>query len=209
MTLTADQQEQVESPTPRLAYLVDIAFPSGTVYLCLAGRRVLANGKVYLPGTLLRSPSGMTETLDLTARRVTFECSGADDDFLAKARDDDWAGVAVNCWDALFNENWKLAAPLVPSGKFKLSEAPIARGGDGGIVVEFSAENRSLLYRRNRAALGTPESQRRRVSGDTGLDNVRATAEQVVEWGGIRQTTGGGGGAGFPEDPERRFRIRS
>lgn len=208
MTLTADQQEQVDSPTPRIAYLVDIAFPSGTVYLCLAGRRVLANGKVYLPGTLLRSPSGMTETLDLTARRVTFECSGADDDFLEKVREDKWAGVAVNCWDALFDENWKLAAPLVPSGKFRLSEAPIERMGEGGIVVEFSAESRSLLYRRNRSALGTPESQRRRVTGDTGLDNVRAIAEQVVEWGGIRQSAGGGGAGGFPADPERRFRTR-
>lgn len=191
MTLTATQQEQAESLTPRIAYLVDIAFPSGTVYLCLAGRRVLAAGKVYEPGTLLRSPSGMSETLDLTARRVTFECSGADDEFLEKVREDAWAGAAVNCWEAFFDENWKLAAPLLPSGKFKLSEAPITRAGAGGIVIEFSAESRSLLYRRNRAALGTPENQRRRVTGDSGLDNVRAISEQVIEWGGSRQGVGG------------------
>lgn len=170
----------------RAAVLLDVAFPSGTLYATSCERPIVYNGTRYNPSGAFGSASGNAESTDLKARRISISLSGIDASLRTKLLDDAFHFAEVNLYLALCDENWKPVADPYPIGDSLLMSGAIITLDQGSGAVEISAETLDIFNARSSAALATPESQKLRYSGDTGMDDVRAIAEMEVEWGGAR-----------------------
>ena len=192
--LSSGNRTESTAAAVRMVGLLDIAFPSGTIYANDGDKSLTYNGNAYLPSSVLVSDvSGISETVDLRARRVSIKLSGVDSSLINKLLSDAWHYAEINLYQGFLSEAGALVADPFPLGdSLLMSGASISLDTNTG-QVEVSAETLDIFNNRSSAALATPESQKLRYATDTGMNAVRALMELEVAWGG---RTLGGVGAG-------------
>ena len=188
-TLATANATEAAANSARMVILLDIAFPSGTLYATSAERPIPHNGNRYVPSGVFSDAQGFAETLDLKARRISIRMSGVDASLITKLMNDAYNFAQANVYLGFCDDNWKLVAdPHALGDSLLLSGASITLDQGSG-VVEINAETRDILNARSSAQLATPESQRLRYPGDTGMDAVRAIMDMEVEWAGVRSAS--------------------
>lgn len=193
--LSTANADEAAAPAVRAAMLLDIAFPSGTLYATTAERPIIYNGIRYNPSGIFNGSKGITETSDLKPKRISINLSGVDSGLKTKLVNDAYHYAETNLYLAFCDENWKPVADPYPLGEsLIMSGAVITLDQDAG-TVEVSAETLDIFNQRSSAALATPESQKLRYAGDTGMDAVRPITEAELIWAGRYL---GGAGAGNP-----------
>lgn len=181
--------------TVRAVALLDIAFPSGTLYATTAERPIVYNGIRYNPSGVFGGSKGIAETTDLKPKRISINLSGVDAALKTKLVTDAYHYAETNLYVAFCDENWRMVADPYPLGEsLVMSGAVITLDQEAG-TVEVSAETLDIFNQRSSATLATPETQKLRYSGDTGMDAVRAISEAELIWAGRYL---GGVGAGLP-----------
>ena len=192
-TLATANATEAAANSPRVVVLLDIAFPSGTLYATSAERPIAYNGNRYNPSGSFTEANGFAETLDLKARRVSIRMSGVDAALITKLMDDAYNFAEANIYLAFCDENWKLVTdPHVLGDALLLSGASITLDQGSG-MAEINAETRDILNARSSAQLATPESQQLRYPGDSGMNAVRVIMDIEVEWAGLRSKSTAGG----------------
>ena len=185
-SLAALNRAEAIAPVARVVALLDIAFPSGTLYATSSERAITYNGNRYLPSGVFTEATGISEKIDLKASRVSIKMSGLDSGLITKLMNDAYHFAETNLYLGFLDENWKLVADPYPIGDSLLMSGAIITLDSQSGAVEISAETLDILNARSSAQLATPESQKLRYSGDTGMDDVRAIMEMELEWGGVR-----------------------
>jgi hypothetical protein len=188
--LSALNRTEATGNVVRVEELASIAFPSGTVYVTSADRALVFGGNTYLPSGVYGGASGFAETPDLKPRQISIKISGLDAALLTKLLNDNYHYAEINVYLGFLNEARQLVADPYPIGHRLYMSHPVITLGERSGEVVISAETLDIHNRRNSAALATPESQRRRYPGDTGMDKVRVIAETEIEWGGRRYPPG-------------------
>lgn len=203
-TLAAANATEAAAPSLRAVFLLDIAFPSGTIYATSGTHEISYNGNRYAPSGQFQDASGLAEYLDLKARRISIKLSGLDPSLITKVMNDAYHFAECNIYLAFCDENWRPVADPHPIGDALLMSGAIISLDSGTGVVEISAETLDVLNSRSSAQLATPESQRLRYSGDSGMDDVRAIMDMEVEWGGRRFGSAAGGRGRLSDQREQQ-----
>lgn len=184
--LTAANRTEATAASLRMVAMLDIAFPSGTLYATSGDHALTFNGNTYSPtGVMVGDPQGLAETVDLSARRISVQMSGLDSSLITKLMGDAYNYATANLYVGFLNERGALVGdPYVVGNALRLSQCTVSLNQGTG-AVEVSAETLEVLDARSSAQLATPESQHLRYPGDVGMDDVRAIMEMEVIWGGV------------------------
>jgi hypothetical protein len=193
-TLSSTNRTEVSKPYVHVAEFLSLGFPSGTVRLTNAARKItwggfdwVANGSFLVPGYQAQSADGK-------ARRTELTLSGVDATLLGKFLTDAYHLSKVKIYKGFFTADWVLVAdPHAIAPELLMSDALIEHEAGTG-VIKLSCETYSIFDKYDSAVLATPESQRRRYPGDAGQDRCAALMTTVFEWGGVYARAGGGGG---------------
>lgn len=193
--LTAANRGEATAAVVRMVGMLDIAFPSGTVYANSGDHALTYNGNSYLASAVMvDAVGGIGETTDLKARRVSIRLNGCDSSLITKLMDDSYHFAEVNVYLGFLDDEGQLVGdPYSVGDSLFMSSATISLDAGSG-AVEISAETPEVLDARSSEALATPQSQKLRYAGDTGMDDVRKIMETEIEWAGFREIGGAGPG---------------
>lgn len=184
-TLSAANQTEVAKAALRVEFFMELAFPGGTIRITTADRDITWGGNTYTAKALLLDAGAVSESSDLKARRIAFKLSGVDGPLLTRIRTDAWHYARVQFYIGFFTEAWALVADPYALGDELLMSHSQLRLGEGTAEVELSAETWDIFGERDSAVLATPETQRQRYPGDSGMDRVAILMTQEIQWGGV------------------------
>lgn len=183
-TLDAANRTEATAAVVRVAEFAEFAFPGGTIRCTTADRDITFGGNTYSGNAALIDAGVIGESADLKARRLAIRLSGLDSALISRILTDDYHYAAVNVWLGFFDDEGQLVAdPHVLAEDLLMSGATLTLDTGSG-DIELSAEYFDIFAQRDSAALCTPQSQKLRYAGDTGMDRVARLVTQEVVWGG-------------------------
>jgi hypothetical protein len=175
-----------------VAWLAQLDFSSGTLYLTTAPQSLTTGGNTYTGLGSLVSIGGLNESADSSAEKITMSLAVANAAMLALGLGnvEGYRGRAVRLYLQLFNEAWApVASPLQRwSGvmdKVMISRRPADPGstgsGSGSIDLQCSRSGmaRARYYQGLRL---THQQHQSRWPGDTGLQYMRTLIDQPALW---------------------------
>lgn len=189
-TLVAANRTEVSKAAVHRVSFIELKFPSGTVRSSTADRAYTWGGFTWLADARFIGASGLAEAPDLNARRASIVLSGVDSVLIGKVMVDKLHYSEVNLYEGFCDENWALVADPHPIAQNLLMSKPTIRYDNGTGEIEISAEQWTLFSARDSAVLATPQIQRLRSTGDTGMDKAVLIMTQNIQWGGVFNLAG-------------------
>lgn len=189
-TLSAANRTEIAKNAQRRADFMELRFPSLTVRSTTADRNVTWGGFNWLADARFVQAAGYAEKSDLKARRTSLLLAGTDAALVTAIMNDKLTFSEVDLYVGFFNENWTLVDTPHAMAKNLLMSAPKLKLGAGTAQIELSLESWSIFSTRDAAVLATPETQRQRYAGDTGMDRIAAIMTKESVWGGAYQLPG-------------------
>lgn len=175
-----------------VAWLAQLDFTSGTLYVTTAPQNITTGGHTYTGLGALVAIDNLNESPDSSAEKINLSLSIADPAMLALALGnvEGYRGRAVRLYLQLFDETFTpVASPLQRwSGvmdKVQITRRPAEAdrpgAGTGSIALQCSRAGmaRARYYQGLRL---THQQQLARYPGDTGLRYVRTLIEQPALW---------------------------
>lgn len=183
-----DGDAQLASGRYASAYLVEMQFASGTLYLCTLPLTVPVAGNTYTGlGRLLRvDPIGTSE--DGRADKVKISLSIGDDAVLASVLGNvaGYRGRRVTIWMQLFTDTFKPIGQRRVEWQGYMEPVSVSRSrGQGGITgrIEMPCTRAGLPRSRNSQGLRvTSAQQQQRYPGDLFCEYIQALVEQPYTW---------------------------
>lgn len=206
--LTGANQAQATAGSVRPCWLIDLEFPSGTVYVTDAGKRLVYNGNTYgIDGTFL-GVSGVSGRADGKPQSVGIRLSATSAIKTALANDN-WQFSKVKVYFGFRDENGDLAANPNDPIVYLMSTDSHQYGDNAQITL--TCEPHIVKIARKNTCFPSPLAQKALKAGDTVFDNVQAIIGREIEWGGSAYQIGGGavGGGVMPERSTREDPLRS
>ena len=187
-SLGVDGDAQLASGRYASAYLVEMRFASGTLYLCTLPIAVPVAGNTYTGlGRLLRvDPIATSE--DGRADKVKISLSITDDAVLAAVLGNvaGYRGRRVVIWMQLFTDTFKPVGQRSLEWQGYMEPVSITRSaGQGGITgrIEMPCTRAGLPRSRNSQGLRvTHAQQQQRYAGDLFCQYIQALVEQPYTW---------------------------
>lgn len=193
-TLSTLNRAQATAKTLRIAELVELNFPSGSIRITTAAMNVSYNGNTYASTPVLLGHEPFIEPSILKASRTILHLSGLDSGLLSKLLTDNYHYSLVNVWIGFFDQNWVLVdAPYQIADSLIMSSGQIQMNPQAG-VIDLACEGYEIFGDRDAAALATPQAQRLRYAGDSGMDRCKTILSGEVKWGGVLSRVSDPGG---------------
>lgn len=170
------------------AWLVELAFTSGTLRYTTAPVSISALSQTWLGLGALASVSGVTESEEVQADAINLSLSIVDTALITASLGsvENYRGKAARVYLQLLDETFQPAGTAVRrwSGLMDRVEIKRSQGQDGSSgVVELRCSRNGIGRMRNAQGLRlTHEQQLRRFAGDTGLRYVRTLIEKPTVW---------------------------
>jgi hypothetical protein len=170
------------APVFRPAILVDLAWPSGTIYVWNGYGTLSWNGHTYQGTGHLGDVSGIGESKDGRANGVTLTLGGIPSTMIADALANDAQGRSAKIWLAAFADDGTLGADPYPIFDGVIDISPVEDNGtEATISVQLEKE---LIDRRINNWRNTHEDQQIDYPGDMFFEFVAGLADKEVVWGG-------------------------
>lgn len=193
MTLSLDPTAaaRISSPVRGLAYLIEMAFTTGTIRLTSAPMDVSSGGYTWQGLGMLVDVSTLAQSEDPSGERFTLSLTAVNNAMLALTLGavDTYRGRPARVYAQLFDEQWQPAgaAVLCASGYMDKVQIPRRRsppeGGDSVGRIEMLCSRAGMARARNSQGLRlTDAQQQQRYPGDTGLSRVQALLEAPSLW---------------------------
>lgn len=200
-TLPTGYEAQTTASLFRAAYLVSLAFDSGTLYFWTGIGDLSYGGNTYTGTGNLGDVSLVTETADMRPTGATLRLSGVASSLISIMLSEHYQGRAAVIRYAVFDANWAMVEALtVFSGKMD-----VMRLVDAGQTsdIELTVEHRMIAFDRPQEVyFYTHVDQQRLYSGDLGLEFVASLVDKTIYWGRVQPGaspspgTGSGGVSG-------------
>lgn len=213
MTLSTANAGQASAAVVRPCWLIDMAFPGGTVFVTDADHPITANSATYLPTPTLLDPPQPSDARDGKSRRLTVTLSAFDATLKASVFAGGFAFGTFTARMALLGSNGQPVDTPVVLTRGYLSQGRVSIDEAAG-SIEISAETQSIRLRRKALQLVTSAGQQLRYAGDTGMDDAPNIAARKITWGGQSDTpatsarAAGSGGASSGVSPLARELVR-
>lgn len=183
MTLTVNQQAELEKPVTRYAYFVEFHFLSGTVYLSSLGQTVTWGGHDWLGFGSVGGIGGIDEALGASASSLTFTLNIAQSEYLyiAITAATEYRGRPAKLYFCPLNEQFQLVdytfgdVNTWPTRCWNGTMDTIAvgingdRGGTTG-TISLNCETSAYGLKRKSPLRLTAAQQKQRYPNDTGFD---------------------------------------
>lgn len=189
-TLPTGFQTAVSAPVVRPAFLVQLNWPSGTVYAWTGYGNIAWGGHTFIGTGYLGKISEIKESGDLAANGVNLSLSGIPSALVAEALENNAQGQPAKIWLAAMAADGSFAADpyLVFDGK--IDQTVITDSGDSAtITVQLQKE---LVDNRSGARRYTHEDQQIDFPGDRGFEYVAGLATKTISWGAAAPATSSG-----------------
>lgn len=175
-----------------VAWLLQLDFSSGTIYLTTAPQTLTTGGNTYTGLGALVSVGNLSESADSSAEKITLSLAVASSAMLALALGnvEGYRGRAVRLYLQLFDAQFApVASPLQRwSGsmdKVQITRQPAEAGspGAGGGSIDLQCSRSGMARARYYQGLRlTHQQHQSRWAGDTGLQYARTLIEQPALW---------------------------
>jgi hypothetical protein len=175
-----------------VAWLAEMEFTSGTVYVTTAPQSLTTGGHTYTGLGSLVAIANLNEGADASAEKVTLSLAVANAAMLALALGnvEGYRGRAVRLYLQLFDAQFTPVASPVQrwSGvmdKVQISRQPADADSPGASSgsIELQCSRAGMARSRHYQGLRlTHQQQQLRFAGDTGLQYVRTLIEQPTQW---------------------------
>lgn len=188
-TLPTGFQTAASAPIVHPAFMVELDWPSGTVYAWTGYGNLSYGGNTFQGTGLIGKVSQIKESGDLAANGVTLSLSGIPSAMIAEALANDSQGRPAKIWIVAFNADMSLAANpyLIFDGIIDLCTIE-----DNGATATVSVQlQKELVDNRSGARRYTHEDQQIDFPGDLGFEYVAGLALQTVTWGSSVATASG------------------
>ncbi len=190
-TLSSANRAEVYKAAVRIVEFVELAFPGGTIRVTTATRDIAWGGYTWIANALLLDYSGLREHAEQKGHRAALRLSGIDATLQTRIFTDSYHYARVQMWQGFLNESWVLVDTPYPLTDELLMSNCTLSVEMGKAEIELSAETWELFGQQDSAVLVTPENQRLRYTGDTGMDKVAHIMTLAIEWGGSTERVGG------------------
>lgn len=182
---------RISSPVRGLAYLIEMAFTTGTVRLTSAPMDVSSGGNTWQGLGALVDVSTLAQSEDPSGERFTLSLTAVNTAMLALTLGavDTYRGRPARAYVQLMDEQWQPAGAAVLCASGYMDKVQITRrrspptGGDSVGRIEMVCSRAGMARARNNQGLRlTDAQQQQRYPGDTGLSRVQALLETPSLW---------------------------
>ena len=166
-----------------LVTFVQLAFPSGTVYLHNSIGTYTFGGNDYLGVGDLGAISPLEEGADISPYQITLSLSGLDSTIAGAALTEDYYMHAVTVLLGVLNaDDALLADPTVVFEGF-MDQMNISVGADGGDVITLTAESEFARFDKASNIKYTDIQLQSEFSGDLALEFMPDIEGAKIRWG--------------------------
>ncbi len=166
-----------------LVTFVQLAFPSGTVYLHNSIGTYTFGGNDYLGVGDLGAISPLEEGADISPYQITLSLSGLDSTIAGAALTEDYYMHAVTVLLGVLNaDDALLADPTVVFEGF-MDQMNISVGADGGDVITLTAESELARFDKASNIKYTDIQLQSEFSGDLALEFMPDIEGAKIRWG--------------------------
>ena len=166
-----------------LVTFVQLAFPSGTVYLHNSIGTYTFGGNDYLGVGDLGAISPLEEGADISPYQITLSLSGLDSTIAGAALTEDYYMHAVTVLLGVLNaDDALLADPTVVFEGF-IDQMNISVGADGGDVITLTAESELARFDKASNIKYTDLQLQSEFSGDLALEFMPDIEGAKIRWG--------------------------
>lgn len=180
------------------AWLIEFAFPSGSIYTTTADRAIPFGGDNYLPDGTVVSFIGPTERGDGRVQEVRFELSPTSA-VIGKLTDGYQFRRATLYFTVLDSDHEVVDAP-VKVGDYFMSHMEV-RGADKTFAASLVCDSQALPFRRSNGVISSGSDQNARFAGDTAFSYTAKIEGIDLTWGGARAR----GGSYYTSDQDQRL----
>ena len=159
--------------------MLELAFDSGTLYLCDLPFNVDWNGNTYLSAQGIGKIEAVTET-DAEARGLVFTLSAVNQAIIASALTEDVQGRAAILRLAVVDGSTLRVDPNVWSGVMDVMTIEVENLQEP--VVRVTAEHQLIAWKQASGALFSDAEQQARNPGDKFFEYAADVANQTIIW---------------------------
>lgn len=175
-----------------VAWLAQLDFSSGTVYLTTAPQSLTSGGNTYTGLGSLVAIGNLSESADSSAEKITLSLSVANASMLALGLGnvEGYRGRAVRLYLQLFDEQFTPVDSPVQRWSGVMDRVAITRRptdagspGSGGGSIDLQCSRSGMARARYYQGLRlTHQQHQSRWPGDTGLQYMRTLIEKPAQW---------------------------
>jgi len=191
LTLDGTASARIAAPVRGVAWLADLEFASGTLYVTTAPLDVVANAHTYLGTGGLLEVSALGESEDANAENITLALTLVDTAMIAATLGnvDNYRGKRARLWLQLYDEQFQPAGAPVQRWAGYMDRVAIERkpppatGGAGTGRIKLECSRAGMARARNATGLRlTDAQQQQRYPGDLGLQYMQSLIEKPALW---------------------------
>ena len=183
MTISAQQQTQLEKPSTQTVFFVELQLKSSTQYLCTANISIPWDGKTWLGLGTVASISQVSEADDLTAKAVNFTLNAADPSWLALSAGDEveYAGRKAKMYRCPLNDQFQLVGTPERCWLGVMDQVTIGVEGEQG-TINLKCETGAFSLKRGSNLRMNAAQQKQRYPADTGFDFLAPLIANPTLW---------------------------
>jgi hypothetical protein len=199
MTLTANQQTELERPVTRIAYFAEFQFATATVYTSSLNQTITWGGHDWLGVGTVGSVSAVEEKQGTAAQALTFKLNLADASILSLSvmGVEEYRGLPAKLYFCPMDEQFRLVdTPVICwRGTMDTMSTSISgeRGNSQGQVVLKCETSAYGLKRRPNLRLNAAQHRQRMIAQgltvDTGFDYLTDLIANTDKWLSIKFQT--------------------
>ncbi len=184
-TLPAELVEHYQGDNPNLVFLVELAWPSGTVRVHSGIGDLVVNDRLYKGVGSLGGLGDVQDNVELGRSELAVELSGFDSDLLHESLRRDAVGRPGIVYAAVRDgDGQPIAASVAPLFAGYIGDVGSTLGERNTITVVLATDTANP--RQKRPGRYTDESHRREFAGDGFYKWSAKTAERAIYWGSRR-----------------------
>jgi hypothetical protein len=175
MTLTVNQQAELEKPVTRIVYFAEFSFLSATVYVSSLGQTVTWGGHEWVGLGAISNISAINEELGTSASSLTFTLNIAQIELLALATGDvsEYRGRDAKLYFCPMDDQFRLVdTPVVCwRGSMDTMSASVSGGrGESTGSISLQCETSAYGLKRRQPLRLNAAQQKQKYPLDTGFD---------------------------------------
>lgn len=164
-----------------VCFLIEMEHPQGTIYASTALETIEWDGKDWIGIGLVGGVEGLDESAKVEVREVTLSLSGTDATLRAGLAQS-VKGHQATVRHVLLDSRSRVVGEPEIIDIAELDEQDYQVSGDGMASLAITGYSAIVDLRKSPDTYYTPEMQRARYSGDTGLDRIPALVDRQVSW---------------------------